>query len=127
MSGHARKIRRGGIEDPGDRVEGALPADRQLLVQEPLGEGGPPTAEAAEVNTTFVSLLASCGLHQLEAWAYLRDLPCLSRVGPGAGSSSSPPVYWQQTREEGETQRRLGANPFRAPTLALNRPHRDTG
>jgi len=33
--------------------------------------------EAAEVNTTFVSLLASCQLHGLEPWTHLRDLFCL--------------------------------------------------
>ena len=33
--------------------------------------------EAAEVNAAFVSLLASCQLHGIEPWAYLRDLFCL--------------------------------------------------
>lgn len=33
--------------------------------------------DAAAVNTTFVSLLASCAMHRLEPWAYLRDLFCL--------------------------------------------------
>src|SRR5262249_31968759 len=33
--------------------------------------------EAAAVNTIFVSLLASCGLHRIEPRAYLRDLFCM--------------------------------------------------
>jgi len=33
--------------------------------------------EAAEVNTTFVSLLASCQMHAIEPCGYLRDLFCL--------------------------------------------------
>jgi len=35
------------------------------------------TDDAAEVNAAFVSLLASCQLHDIETWAYLRDLFCL--------------------------------------------------
>jgi transposase len=75
--------------------------------------------EAAEVNTTFVSLLARCGLHQLEPWA----LP----PSPAAGSSSSSPPTGKQTCEDADAQRRVAADPFRAATLALDRPHRDTG
>ena len=29
--------------------------------------------DAGEINTVFVSLLASCQLHGLEPWSYLRD------------------------------------------------------
>lgn len=35
-----------------------------------------------EVNATFVSLLASCRLHGIEPWAYLRDLLCLINGWP---------------------------------------------
>ena len=83
--------------------------------------------EAAEVNTTFVSLLASCGLHRLEPWAYLRDLLCLLPGWPRSRVLQLAPAHWKQTREDPDTQRRLAANPFRAATLALDRPHRDTG
>ena len=38
--------------------------------------------EDACVNTTFVSLLASCQLHGIEPWAYLRDLFCLLQDWP---------------------------------------------
>ncbi len=83
--------------------------------------------EAAAVNTTFVSLLASCGLHQLEPWAYLRDLLCLLPGWPRSRVLQLAPAYWKQTREDEQAQRRLAANPFRAATLALDHPHRDTG
>jgi len=83
--------------------------------------------EAAEVNTTFVSLLASCGLHKLEPWAYLRDLLCLLPAWPHHRVLQLAPAYWKQTSEDADTQRRLAANPFRAATLALDRSHRDTG
>jgi transposase len=83
--------------------------------------------EAAEVNTTFVSLLASCGLHKLEPWAYLRDLLCLLPGWPRSRVLQLAPAYWKQTGEDADTQRRLAANPFRAATLALDRPHCDTG
>ena len=33
--------------------------------------------DAAQANTTFVSLLASCRMHGIEPWGYLRDLFCL--------------------------------------------------
>ena len=33
--------------------------------------------EAGQTNAAFVSLLASCRLHDIEPWGYLRDLLCL--------------------------------------------------
>ena len=83
--------------------------------------------EAAEVNTTFVSLLASCGLHRIEPWAYLRDLFCLLPAWPRRRVLKLAPAYWQQTLEDKDAQERLAANPFRTAILALDRPHRDTG
>jgi len=63
--------------------------------------------EAAEVNTTFVSLLASCGLHKLEPWAYLRHLLCLLPGWPRSRVLQLAPAYWKQTGEDADTQRRL--------------------
>lgn len=83
------------------------------------------TDEAAEVNTTFVSLLASCRLHALEPWAYLRDLFCLLPDWPHRRVFELAPVAWQQTLQQPDTQERLAANPFRAATLALDLPHAD--
>jgi hypothetical protein len=81
------------------------------------------TDEAAEVNTTFVSLLASARLHALEPWAYLRDLFCLLPEWPHRRVFELAPVAWQQTLQQSDTQKRLAANPFRAATLALDQPH----
>jgi transposase len=84
--------------------------------------------EAAAVNTIFVSLLASCGLHRIEPWAYLRDLFCLLPGWPQRRVLELAPAYWQQTLEQKDTQERLAVNPFRTALLALDQPqHQDTG
>jgi len=79
------------------------------------------TDEAATVNTTFVSLLASCALHRLEPWAYLRDLFCLLPGWSHRRVLELAPAYWAQTGEQQDTQERLAANPFRHALLALDR------
>jgi transposase len=79
------------------------------------------TDEAATVNTTFVSLLASCALHRLEPWAYLRDLFCLLPGWPQRRVLELAPAAWTQTCEQQDTQERLAANPFRLALLALDR------
>jgi len=79
------------------------------------------TDEAATVNTTFVSLLASCALHRLEPWAYLRDLFCLLPGWPQRRVLDLAPAHWAQTCEQQDTQERLAANPFRLALLALDR------
>ena len=43
--------------------------------------------DAGEVNAAFVSLLASCQLHGIEPWSYLRDLFCLM---PGTAPVAQP-------------------------------------
>jgi transposase len=73
--------------------------------------------EAAEVNTTFVSLLASAQLHALEPWSYLRDLLCLLPRWPKRRVLELAPAYWSKTLAEPETQRLLAANVFRPVTL----------
>jgi transposase len=79
------------------------------------------TDEAATVNTTFVSLLASCALHRLEPWAYLRALFCLLPGWPQRRVLELAPAYWVPTGEQQDTQERLAANPFRLAMLALDR------
>ena len=81
--------------------------------------------DAATVNTIFVSLLASCALHRLEPWEYLRDLFCLLPEWPNRRMLDLAPAYWLQTRQQEDTQQRLAANPFRMAVLALDRPHPD--
>jgi transposase len=84
--------------------------------------------EAAEVNATFVSLLASCRLHEIEPWAYLRDLLCLLPSWPHRRVLELAPVNWQKTLEDQETQQRLAANIFRQATFAPTvGDHQETG
>jgi transposase len=78
--------------------------------------------DAAQVNVTFVSLLASCGLHALEPWAYLRDLLCLLPGWPRSRALELAPAYWKKTCQQTDTQQRLDANPFRSALLSLDHP-----
>lgn len=73
--------------------------------------------DGAEANVTFVSLLASCRMHTIEPWSYLRDLLCLLPGWPTRRVLELAPVNWQKTLEDEETQRRLEANPFRQITM----------
>lgn len=81
--------------------------------------------DGAEVNTVFVSLLASCGLHQVEPWTYLRDLFCLLPSWPRRRVLELAPAYWPHTVEQEEAQRTLADNPFRSAVLALDQVHLD--
>jgi transposase len=80
--------------------------------------------DAAEVNATFVTLLASCQLHGIEPWSYLRDLLCLLPSWPHRRVLELAPLHWKQTREQPDTQQRLAANVFRRAVLELD-SHRD--
>ena len=73
--------------------------------------------EGARVNTIFVSLLASCQLHGIEPWAYLRDLFCLLPSWPKSRALELAPAFWQQTLQQQDAQQRLAANVFRAATI----------
>lgn len=76
--------------------------------------------DAAEVNCAFVSLIASCQLHGIEPWAYLRDLFCLIPRWPAKRILEIAPASWQQTRQQHDTRQRLDANIFRQITLATH-------
>ena len=56
--------------------------------------------DAATVNTTFVSLLASCAIHRLEPWEYLRDLFCPLPEWPSRRILDLAPAYWLQTHSD---------------------------
>lgn len=71
-----------------------------------------------KVNAAFVSLLASCRLHGIEPWAYLRDLLCLLPSWPKHRVLELAPVNWRETLKQDETQRRLAENVFRRVSLA---------
>ena len=82
--------------------------------------------DAAEVNATFVSLLASCQLHGLQPWAYLRDLFCLLPSWPRRRVLDLAPANWNETLKDEDAQQRLDANVFRRASLGLLDDHRPT-
>jgi transposase len=82
--------------------------------------------DAAEVNAAFVSLLASCQLHDLEPWAYLRDLFCLLPGWPARRVLDLAPINWKKTLQDQNAQKRLDANVFRRASLGLLDDHRPT-
>lgn len=63
---------------------------------------------AADWNTTCVSLIASCQMHGIEPWAYLRDVLTLLPVWNQTRVLELAPKNWVKTREQPETQRLLG-------------------
>jgi len=73
--------------------------------------------DAAKWNTVTVSLIASCKLHGIEPWAYLRDLLCLLPAWPKSRALDLAPVNWKQTSEQSHTQQLLARDPFRQATL----------
>lgn len=75
--------------------------------------------DGARVNTTFVSLLASCAMHRIEPWSYLRDLFCLLPSWPIKKVLDLAPANWGTTVREPSTQATLDANIFRRATLIL--------
>jgi len=77
--------------------------------------------DGAAVNATFVSLLASCQMHGIEPWAYLRDLFCLLPSWPRSRVLELAPANWKQTLENEDAQQRLAANVFRRAVLELDK------
>jgi transposase len=75
--------------------------------------------DGADVNTVFVSLLASCRMHEVEPLAYMRDLLCLLPRWPRHRVLELAPAYWSKTLEQRETQQKLDANVFRRVVLGL--------
>ena len=78
--------------------------------------------EGARANTVFVSLLASCQLHGVEPWAYLRDLFCLIHSWPAKRYLELAPAFWKQTLQHEDAQQILAANVFRPVTLVEHAP-----
>jgi len=75
--------------------------------------------DGAEVNATFVSLLASCSLHKIEPLAYLRDLLCLVPRWPEDRLLERAPATWRKTLEQRDTRQALEANVLRRVVLGL--------
>ena len=83
--------------------------------------------EAGQINATMVSLLASCQIHKLEPWQYLRDLLCLLPAWPNHRVLELAPAYFTNTLKQQETQEILTNNLYRRALLGDFDPHPDTG
>lgn len=76
--------------------------------------------DGGEVNAIFTSLLASCQLHGIEPWAYLRDVLCLLPGWKKHRALELAPAYWKKTLEDEKTQEILDANIYRRVSLGLD-------
>jgi transposase len=80
--------------------------------------------EGARNNAVFVSLLASCQMHGIEPWAYLRDLLCLLPTWPARRVLELAPAYWNQTLQDERAQQLLADNMYRRIVLGDLGAHR---
>lgn len=62
---------------------------------------------AARWNTVAVSLIASCQMHDIEPWSYLRDVLTLLPSWPASRVLELAPKYWRATEALATTQERL--------------------
>ncbi len=83
--------------------------------------------ESAEVNTTFVSLIASCQMHGIEPWSYLRDLFILLPLWPRSRVLELAPAHWRKTMEQKDAQQRLAADVYRRASIGELEPHERQG
>ena len=65
--------------------------------------------DGAEWNAIATSLIASCQLHAIEPWAYLRDVLTLLPAWPKRDVLQLAPKFWDHTRQQPQTQQRLAA------------------
>ncbi len=65
--------------------------------------------DGAHWNAVVVSLIASCQLHGIEPWAYLRDVLTLLPAWPVNRALELSPKYWHETRQKPETQQLLAS------------------
>jgi transposase len=73
--------------------------------------------EGGEANATFVSLIASCQLHGLKAYEYLRDMLILLPSWNVQKVLELSPMKWKQTMEREEVKAVLAANIYRRASL----------
>jgi len=65
--------------------------------------------DGAHWNSVVVSLAASCQLHGIEPWAYLRDILTLLPSWPAKRVFDLCPKRWNETRQQPDTQKRLAS------------------
>ena len=76
--------------------------------------------DGGKINALFTTLLASSQMHDVEPWAYLRDLLCLLPTWPPHRLLELAPVYWKTTVVTPEVTQLLDLDPYRRLTLG---PH----
>jgi transposase len=64
--------------------------------------------DGGEWNAIAVSLIASCELHGIEPWGYLRDVLILLPDWPRDRVLALSPKYWKQTLEQSDARELLG-------------------
>ena len=82
------------------------------------GRGGSPGIPHGIVNATFVSLIASCQLHDLDPFAYLRDLFCLLPGWNAPDVLELAPSKWKATSARPDVQKQLAENIYRRVSVA---------
>lgn len=65
--------------------------------------------DGAHWNAAVVSLVASCQLHGIEPWAYLRDILTLLPSWPLPDVLALAPKNWNETRQQQKTQELLAS------------------
>jgi len=65
--------------------------------------------DGAHWNSVVVSLVASCQLHGIEPWAYLRDILTLLPSWPAKRVLDLCPKRWNEARQQPDTQQRLAS------------------
>lgn len=68
--------------------------------------------EGAEWNAVVVSLIASCALHGIEPWSYLRDVLILLPGWSRDRVLELSPKRWKQTLEQTDARQRLADSPW---------------
>ena len=58
-------------------------------------------------NSVVVSLIASCRMHKVEPWAYLRDVLTIVQAWPQTRVLELAPAFWNETRQKPEMQQML--------------------
>lgn len=65
--------------------------------------------DGAHWNAVVVSLVASCQLHGIEPWAYLRDVLTILPAWPVNRAIELSPKLWNETRQKPEAQQLLAS------------------
>jgi transposase len=75
--------------------------------------------EGAAWNAVTVSLIASCEMHGVEPWAYLRDVLQLVLDWPRDRLLELSPKSWKQTREHSDARQRLASSVWQRAEQAM--------